>query len=126
MEALVRQIITELRGAWRYRWPAIGLAWLVSLIGWAAVFALPNQYEATAKVFVDTDSAIRPFLQGIAVGDIQFVRAGAAVAVGFYRDQATPLLYLVHQPVQFIAGHSLAGLKLAAQVNPPQLVLEAC
>jgi polysaccharide chain length determinant protein (PEP-CTERM system associated) len=81
MEALVRQIITELRGAWRYRWPAIGLAWLASLIGWAAVFALPNQYEATAKVFVDTDSAIRPFLQGIAV------EADVATRVGYVRQR---------------------------------------
>ena len=81
MEALLRQVITELRGAWRYRWPAIGLAWLAALIGWATVFALPNQYEATAKVFVDTDSAIRPFLQGIAV------EADVATRVGYVRQR---------------------------------------
>ena len=81
MEALLRQVITELRGAWRYRWPAIGLAWLAALIGWVMVFALPNQYEATAKVFVDTDSAIRPFLQGIAV------EADVATRVGYVRQR---------------------------------------
>ena len=67
MDALLRQIIAELRGAWRYRWLAVAVTWLLALAGWAAVFALPNQYEATAKVFVDTDSAIRDFLQGMAV-----------------------------------------------------------
>ena len=66
MDQLLRQILTELRGAWRYRWAAVVAAWAVAVVGWIVVFALPNQYEATARVYVDTESAIRDFLKGMA------------------------------------------------------------
>lgn len=65
MDELLRQILTELRGAWRYRWAAVIAAWAVALAGWVVVFALPSQYEATARVYVDTESAIRDFLKGM-------------------------------------------------------------
>lgn len=67
MDELIRQLVTEVRGAWRHRWVAMAAAWAVALGGWAAVFALPDEYEATARVYVDTESAIRDFLQGMAV-----------------------------------------------------------
>ena len=67
MDELIRQLVTEVRGAWRYRWIAMAAAWVVALGGWAAVSALPDEYRATARVYVDTESAIRNFLEGMAV-----------------------------------------------------------
>jgi polysaccharide chain length determinant protein (PEP-CTERM system associated) len=40
--------------------------WVVSFMGWIAVYSLPPVYEASARVYVDTENAIRPLLQGIA------------------------------------------------------------
>jgi polysaccharide chain length determinant protein (PEP-CTERM system associated) len=67
VDELLKKVITEIRGAWRFRWWAMAAAWLAALVGWAVVFAMPNQFEAKARVYVDTDSAIRDFMQGMAV-----------------------------------------------------------
>jgi polysaccharide chain length determinant protein (PEP-CTERM system associated) len=57
----------ELRGMWRFRRYALATAWIVCGIGWLIVYTLPNSYEASARVNVDTRTALRPLLQGIAV-----------------------------------------------------------
>lgn len=67
MQDLIAQISSYARGMWRYRWYAQMVAWPVCFAGWLVVFMLPNQYEATARVFVDTQSMLRPLLQGLAV-----------------------------------------------------------
>ena len=67
MNNIVEQILTYLQGIWRHRWYAMGLAWLICLGGWALVFKLPNQYQASARVYVDTQSVLRPLLQGMTV-----------------------------------------------------------
>lgn len=67
---VVRELLTTVeahaRGMWRYRWRAIFLMWLVSAAGWVSVYMMPPIYEASARVYVDTENALRPLLQGIA------------------------------------------------------------
>lgn len=67
MHDVITQVLTYIRGAWRYRWHAQLVAWPLCLGGLLMVHMLPNQYEATARVFVDTKSMLRPLLQGLAV-----------------------------------------------------------
>jgi len=61
------QLLPYLRSAWYYRWHATAAAWIVALIGWTIVYLTPNRYEANARVFVDTQSMLRPLLTGLAV-----------------------------------------------------------
>lgn len=68
MEETLKVLRAELRSAWRYRWLAVGVAWVVCLIGWLAVYLTPDTYEARAKFYLDTSSAIEPFVQGLSVG----------------------------------------------------------
>ena len=67
MNELIEQILGYLRGIWRNRWYAIVCTWLVCLIGWAVVLLLPDQYQAAARVYVDTQTVLRPVLQGLTV-----------------------------------------------------------
>lgn len=67
MQDLIAQISGYARGMWRYRWYAQLVAWPLCIAGWIVVYMLPSQYEATARVFVDTQSMLRPLLQGLAV-----------------------------------------------------------
>jgi len=53
--------------AWRYRWLAMAVAWVAGAAIAAIVFLLPNRYEATARIFVDTQTILRPLMTGIAV-----------------------------------------------------------
>ncbi|MGH8249517.1 MAG: XrtA system polysaccharide chain length determinant [Steroidobacteraceae bacterium] len=66
MLSMVNQIKDELRGAWRYRWTALAVAWAVSLVGWFMVCSRPESYEAWARVYVDTRTPLRPLLAGVA------------------------------------------------------------
>lgn len=67
MHELLPMIMSYVRGIWRYRWLLLIQSWIICLAGWYVVMALPNQYQTSAKVFVDTQSVLRPLLQGIAV-----------------------------------------------------------
>jgi polysaccharide chain length determinant protein (PEP-CTERM system associated) len=60
-------VFDEIRGAWRFRWIALVAAFSVALVGWAVVFALPDRYEADARVFVDTRTGLKPALQGLTI-----------------------------------------------------------
>lgn len=55
-------------GAWRRRWLALLAAWLICVVGWAAVMRLPPRYEASAEVHVAADPVLTPLLHGIAIG----------------------------------------------------------
>ncbi len=66
MHDLITQVLSHARGMWRYRWRAMIVAWAISMVGWGAVYSLPNVYEASTRVFVDTDSVLRPLLRGLA------------------------------------------------------------
>lgn len=67
MREIVDQIVAYVRGIWRFRWYALLFAWVLVLVGWVIVARLPDQYEATARVYVDTDSLLRPLMKGLAV-----------------------------------------------------------
>ncbi len=56
-------------GAWRQRWFAITLSWIVCVAGWVFVSAIPNQYEASARLYVDSDAVLTPLLRGLALDD---------------------------------------------------------
>ncbi len=67
LRELISLVLDELRGAWRFRWWALATAWIACLIGWPLVMTIPNTYEASARVYVDTRSILRPLLQGLAI-----------------------------------------------------------
>jgi polysaccharide chain length determinant protein (PEP-CTERM system associated) len=56
-----------LHGIWQYRWSALVISCVVSLLGWAVVYALPNQYTSRAIMQVDTRTIMTPLLKGLAV-----------------------------------------------------------
>ena len=52
--------------AWRRRWWGVAAAWVLCIAGWIGVASLPNQYEASARVYIDADAVLTPLLRGIA------------------------------------------------------------
>ena len=67
MHELLQTVIAELRGMWRFRWLAVAVAWGVCAIGWVVVYSLPDSYESTATIYVDTNSALKPILSNLTV-----------------------------------------------------------
>ncbi len=67
MQEILNKIQEEIRAAWRFRWQALLVAWGVCLVGWLVVLMLPDRFGATARVFVDPSTALRPVIQGLAL-----------------------------------------------------------
>jgi polysaccharide chain length determinant protein (PEP-CTERM system associated) len=67
MNEIIAQIYEWGRAAWRRRWWALGTAWAVALVIWAVVMIIPDRYEASARVFVEARTALKPVLEGIAI-----------------------------------------------------------
>ena len=67
MEELVTQITSYLRGMWRYRWWGMALAWIVGVVAGLVIYQMPDKYESSARVYVDTQSVLRPLMAGLAV-----------------------------------------------------------
>ena len=81
MNHAVEKVVDELRGAWRFRWFAMALAWVVCILGWLYVFVMPDMYQATAKVYVDTRTVLKPLLDKLTVdtdvdSQLRLVRQG--------------------------------------------------
>src|SRR5665213_4446435 len=60
-------VLFYLHGIWRRKWIAAAICWIVCIVGWPAVFRIPNVYESQARVYVDVDSLLTPLLRGLAV-----------------------------------------------------------
>lgn len=67
MQSWKVQLLSHLSSAWQYRWYGIATAWLICLAGWIGVGAMPDVYQSEAKVYIDTDTLMRPLLKGLAV-----------------------------------------------------------
>ena len=67
MEEVIHQVMTALRGMWRRRWIGLAVAWAVAVIGAVVLLRIPDRYEATARVFVDTQTVLKPLMSGLAV-----------------------------------------------------------
>src|SRR5688572_22694537 len=64
---IVPQILDVLRGMWQGRWVGLGVAWFTAVAGTIFIFFTPDKYEATARVYVDTQSVLKPLLHGLTV-----------------------------------------------------------
>lgn len=66
MNDLSRQAAMVLRSVWQRRWMALWVSWGVALVGAAAVWLVPERHEANARIFVDTQTVLKPLMAGLA------------------------------------------------------------
>lgn len=67
MEVLIGQLLIIVRRRWKYRWIGLIVAWVAGIVGAVVVFVLPDRYEASARIYVDTQSILKPLMSGLAV-----------------------------------------------------------
>ena len=67
MDELIGQVTTIVRGMWKHRWLGLIVAWVVAAVGAFVVLSAPDKYEASARIFVDTQSILKPLMSGLAV-----------------------------------------------------------
>lgn len=67
MDELIQQLLRRLRGMWQRRWIGLTVAWIVAIVGVGLAYRVPERYEARARVYVDTQTVLRPLLAGLSV-----------------------------------------------------------
>jgi polysaccharide chain length determinant protein (PEP-CTERM system associated) len=67
MDEILRQFVSVARGMWQRRWIGLAVAWVCAIGGAIAVLRMPERYEASSRIFVDTQSVLKPLLSGLAV-----------------------------------------------------------
>ena len=67
MEDILQQVKSLLRAAWKYRRLGMLFAWLIGAIAAGVILRIPDKYEASARIFVDTQSILKPLMSGLAV-----------------------------------------------------------
>lgn len=66
MDQVLQQILAYAKAAWQRRWWGVAVAWLVCIVGWTWVMMIPDRYEASARVYVDTQTLLKPLMTGLA------------------------------------------------------------
>ncbi|MDP2028627.1 MAG: GNVR domain-containing protein [Thiobacillus sp.] len=65
MDQVLQQVLGYAKAAWQRRWWGVAVAWLACIVGWTWVMMIPDRYEASARVYVDTQTLLKPLLQGL-------------------------------------------------------------
>lgn len=67
MDELILQALAALRGMWHRRWYGLAAAWIVAIIAVSVALRVPERFEASARVFVDTQTLLRPLMAGLSI-----------------------------------------------------------
>jgi protein tyrosine kinase modulator len=67
MDDLIRQALYFGRGMWQRRWLGLLVVWVVGVAAAFAILRIPDKYEASARIYLDTQSILKPLMTGIAV-----------------------------------------------------------
>lgn len=66
MADIKHQFTLLVDAVWRHRKLALATCWLVGLAGAAAVWTTQERHQASAKLYVDTQSVLKPLMSGLA------------------------------------------------------------
>ncbi|HEY2008369.1 MAG TPA: XrtA system polysaccharide chain length determinant [Rhizomicrobium sp.] len=109
------QLHAYLSGAWHYRWTGMAVAWIVCLVGWGALVFVPNQFEAVAKIYIDTDTMMAPLLRGLTVSTDPDQQVSVMLNTLLTRPNLEQVVRLTARP-----GTSFSSAELARQVKAIQ------
>ncbi len=60
-------LLEKLTGLWRFRWTGMAVAWAVLVFSLVVITVLPDRYQASATVFVDTQTALNAATRNLTV-----------------------------------------------------------
>lgn len=110
MEEIIRLALSYLIGLWRYRWFTLAIATVICPIGWVYVATLPDQYQAGARVYVDTDSVLTPLLRGLTIETNDSRRIHMMTRILFSRDNMEKLARMTDLDLRAKTPHDMDRL----------------
>lgn len=67
MNKVIFEAMRHARAMAHYLWLGLFTAWAIAVVGAIVVFLIPKKYEASARIFVNTESILKPLMVGMAV-----------------------------------------------------------
>jgi len=67
LDKILAPVIEEAQLIWKFRWLALLCAWLAAVGGWVVVRTLPDTFEASARVYVNSQTVLKPLLKDLTV-----------------------------------------------------------
>jgi polysaccharide chain length determinant protein (PEP-CTERM system associated) len=67
MHEMLHQLVDFLRAMWRRRFIGLAVAWVVGIVGVVSLMMTPDKFEASTRMYVDTQSVLKPLMIGLAV-----------------------------------------------------------
>src|SRR5438105_1456439 len=104
MDETFRIAVIALRGMWAHRWLGLATAWAVGVIALAALAVLPAKYEASARIFANTDSILNPLMTGLTVQPNEDLRIAMLSRLLISRPNVEKLVQTVGLDAQAKSG----------------------
>lgn len=60
------EVIRIAKAIWHRKWLVAMVAWVTAALAAGVISLIPNRYEASAKVYVDTQTVLKPLMAGLA------------------------------------------------------------
>ena len=67
MNDALRELLVKLHGMWNRRFIGLAAAWIAASVSVTVALLIPENYEANARAFVDTQSLLRPVMAGLSI-----------------------------------------------------------
>ncbi|MBL4584157.1 MAG: hypothetical protein JKX83_06030 [Pseudomonadales bacterium] len=67
LQEQIELVLSYAHNLWNKRWWMAGITWLVCSVGWISVYNLPDEYDVSARVYVDTRNLLKPLLRGLTI-----------------------------------------------------------
>lgn len=119
MQDIVEQVASYLRGMWRQRWYALLVAWTFCIVGWAVVLQLPDQYEATTRVHINTETLLQRLVRDMSPDEDTSDRVRLITQTLLARPNLDKILRMTDLDLQIKdeTGHEAAMRSLEANVK---------
>lgn len=66
MDIFLTKLRYDIRRMWDRRWLAAGIAWTTAAVLAGGILMIRDRYEASTKIYVDTQTALKPLMVGLA------------------------------------------------------------
>lgn len=66
-DKLLLSLLLHLRAMWKYRWAGMLTAFGIALVCAAVIMLIPSKFEASARIYANTDSILKPLMAGMTV-----------------------------------------------------------
>jgi polysaccharide chain length determinant protein (PEP-CTERM system associated) len=99
MSDSIGQIIIYLRAVWKHRWLVMIITWVVAIAGWGYVARIPEKFQASTRVYIDTDSVLRPLLKGLTVETDVEQRLQLMTRTLLSRPKLEKLIHMTHMDI---------------------------